>query len=167
MAGAAPPMTDPTAQAQHSPSDPRHAPARIQAGARVRLHLALYLEDGTEVLGTFDDAPLAFRMGDGTLAPGLESMLLDLPVGAEVTLLAEGAAIYGPVDPELVHDMPRSDLSADTEYRPGQVIAFATPGGQETSGTVIAVAEQHVRVDFNHPLARRGLRIQVQVLAVD
>ena len=139
---------------------------RIGPQSRVTLHLSLTLEDGTEVLSTFDDEPLSFTMGDGTLAPGLEEMLLDLPAGADTRLLAEGAAIFGAPDPELVHELPVADLPADFTAEPGQVIAFSTPGDQETPGTVLAVTDQHVRVDFNHPLAHRGLHARVQVLTI-
>lgn len=141
-------------------------PGRIGPQSRVTLHLSLTLEDGTEVLSTFDDEPLSFTMGDGTLAPGLEEMLLDLPAGADTRLLAEGAAVFGAPDPDLVHDLPVADLPADFAAEPGQVIAFATPGGQETPGTVLALTDEHVRVDFNHPLARRGLHARVQVRTV-
>lgn len=140
---------------------------RIGDRSRVTLHLSITLDDGTEVLSSFDAEPLTFAMGDGTLAPGLESLLLDLTPGTDTRLLAEGAAVYGPLDPALVHALPRADLPADFAPEPGQVIAFDTPGGQETPGTILAVDAEHVRVDFNHPLARRGLHLRVQVLAVD
>jgi FKBP-type peptidyl-prolyl cis-trans isomerase SlpA len=139
---------------------------RIGPHSRVTLHLSLTLEDGTEVLSTFAEEPLSFVMGDGTLAPGLEEMLLDLPAGSDTQLLAEGAAVFGAVDPGLVHDLPVDDLPPGFAAEPGQVIAFETPGGQETPGTVLAVTDTHLRVDFNHPLARRGLRARVQILAV-
>jgi FKBP-type peptidyl-prolyl cis-trans isomerase SlpA len=141
-------------------------PPRIGPQRRVSLHLSMTLDDGTEVLSSFDGEPLDFTVGDGTLAPGLEALLLDLPVGTDTQLLADGAAVYGPVDPELVHELRTADLPADFSGQPGQVIAFETPGGQETPGTVLAVSPATVRVDFNHPLARRGLRLHVRVLAV-
>jgi FKBP-type peptidyl-prolyl cis-trans isomerase SlpA len=139
---------------------------RIGAQSRVTLHLSLTLEDGTEVLSSFDGEPLTFTLGDGTLAPGLEELLLDLPEGSDTQALAEGAAVFGAPDPELVHELPLADLPQGFTAEPGQVIAFDTPGGQETPGTVLAVGEDTVRVDFNHPLSRRGLRLRVQVCTV-
>jgi FKBP-type peptidyl-prolyl cis-trans isomerase SlpA len=135
--------------------------------SRVTLHLSITLDDGTEALSSFNADPISFTLGDGTLAPGLEALLLGLPVGTDTLLLAEGAAVYGAIDPALVQDLPRTDLPTDFEPRPGQVIAFDTPGGQEAPGTVVAVSEEQVRIDFNHPLARRGLRLQVHVLTVE
>jgi len=140
--------------------------AGIEAGSRARLHLAIWLEDGTEVLSSFDDEPLDFCVGDGTLAPGLEGMLLGLEAGADEQLLADGAAVYGEPDPALLQVIDRQDLPPDFELVPGRVMLFAAPGGQETPGTLIGETDRGVEVDFNHPLSRRGLRIRVQVLDV-
>ncbi len=139
---------------------------RVGARSRVTLHLSITLDDGTEALSSFDAEPLIFTMGDGTLAPKLEALLLGLSVGVDTLLLAEGAAVFGPVDPGLVQDLPRGELPAGCAPTPGQVIVFDTPGGQETPGMVVAVSDQQVRVDFNHPLARRGLRVRAQVVAL-
>lgn len=139
----------------------------IVPGCAVRLHLSIHLEDGTEVLSSFDDQPLSFVIGDGTLAAGLESLLLGLAVGSDTQTLADGTAVYGASDPALIKTLAPSDLPPDFAPEPGQVICFSTPGGQETAGTVLSSGLDGVRVDFNHPLSRRGLRIRVQVLSVD
>lgn len=139
---------------------------RIRAGAPVRLHLAIVLDDGTQVLSSFDAEPLALRIGDGTLAPGIEEALIGLSPGPEQQILADGAALFGAPDPDNVHLIPLDDLPDGFEPEPGQVIAFAAPGGQETAGTVVDLEPAGVRVDFNHPLSGRGLRLRVQVLRV-
>jgi len=132
----------------------------------VRLHLSIHLEDNTEVLSSFGDEPLEFCIGDGTLAPGLESLLTGLRAGADDHILAEGAAVYGEPDPALIHVLDSADLPPDFQFVPGRVMLFDTPGGQQTAGTLLAETESGVRVDFNHPLSRRGLRIRVHVLRV-
>jgi FKBP-type peptidyl-prolyl cis-trans isomerase SlpA len=150
-----------------TPQDSNAKPTSIEPGRHVRLHLAIHLEDGTEVLSSFDDQPLAFVVGDGTLAAGLESLLLDLPVGSDTQTLADGSAIYGEPDPALMQTLEPGDLPVDFAPEPGQVVCFGTPGGQETAGTVVSSGIDGVRMDFNHPLSRRGLRVRVQVLSVD
>ncbi|WP_201245643.1 FKBP-type peptidyl-prolyl cis-trans isomerase [Halochromatium salexigens] len=139
---------------------------KIGPGRQVTLHLAVYLDDGTEVLSSFGDEPIRFRMGDGTLASGLESLLVDLEPGANEQMLADGAALFGTPDGALKHRVPRSDLPKGFMLEPGQVIQFQTPGGQETPGTVLTADDTEVEIDFNHPLARRRLRIHAQVLDV-
>lgn len=140
--------------------------AKIGPGRRVCLHLAVYLDDGTEVLSSFGDEPMRFRVGDGTLASGLESLLIDLEPGADEQMLADGAALFGGHDPTLVHRVPCSDLPDGFAPEPGQVIQFQAPGGQETAGTILSADSTGVEIDFNHPLAHRGLRMRAQVLEV-
>jgi FKBP-type peptidyl-prolyl cis-trans isomerase SlpA len=138
----------------------------IGPGKHVRLHLAVFLEDGTEVLSSLDAEPLEFQVGDGTLAPGLEELFQGILPGDDQQFLADGSAVFGDHDPDLIHHVPRSDLPADFQPNDGDIIQFQAPGGQETAGTVIGCSDDEVEIDFNHPLARRGLRIRVQVIAV-
>ncbi|MFP4602134.1 MAG: peptidylprolyl isomerase [Halochromatium sp.] len=138
----------------------------ISPGSQVRLHLAIYLDDGTEALSSFGGEPMCFRIGDGTLAPGLEGLLLGLEAGADEQMLAAGAALFGARDAALVQRVPRTDLPDGFAPEPGDVIPFQAPGGQETLGTILSTDDTEVEIDFNHPLARRGLRIHAQVLEV-
>ncbi|WP_200345051.1 FKBP-type peptidyl-prolyl cis-trans isomerase [Halochromatium glycolicum] len=141
-------------------------PPSIGPGRRVRLHLAIHLEDGTEALSSLDGEPLEFRVGDGTLAPGLESLLDGLCAGADEQFLADGSALFGEHDPSRIQRIARSDLPPDFAPEEGLVIQFETPGGQELPGTILGSDSDGVEVDFNHPLARRGLHIRAQVLDV-
>ena len=59
------------------------------------------------------------------------------------------------------------DFPPELDPAPGQVVAFETPGGHETSGVVMEREGERVRVDFNHPFAGRSLTLRVKVLAVD
>ncbi len=139
----------------------------IRPASRVRLHLSLHLADGTEVLSSFDGEPIAFNVGDGTLARGIEASLLGLTAGAEEQILTDGESLYGPPEPARIQRMPRADLPEGFNTTPGQVIAFAAPGGQETLGTVLETDAKTLLVDFNHPLCRHSLRLRVRVVSVD
>ncbi|KAB0543478.1 peptidylprolyl isomerase, partial [Pseudomonas palleroniana] len=46
---------------------------RIAQNTEVKLHFALYLENGDTVDSTFDKAPAVFKVGDGNLLPGFEA----------------------------------------------------------------------------------------------
>ncbi len=138
----------------------------IGPGTRVRMHFALSLPDGTEAISTFDDEPLEFAWGDGTLRPGLELALLGLKAGDEQTLTLLPEQAYGLHDDALVHDMPRSDFPDLIEPEVGQIIAFASPTGEETAGSIRAVDGETVRVDFNNPLAGHDVVFRVRILEV-
>lgn len=138
----------------------------IGPSSQVRLHLAIYLEDGTEVLSSLDGEPLELRIGDGTLAPGLEALMHGLRLGADEQFLVDGSTIFGEYEPGRCQRLARADLPDDFSPDPGQVIQFATPGGQETTGTVVSSDANSVEIDFNHPLSRRSLRIRLKVVGL-
>lgn len=138
----------------------------IRPGAAAVLHIAIRLADGTMALSTFGEEPLSIRIGDGTLVPELERLLHGLAAGSEVQFLADGSDLYGPRDPDRIHWLEAGDLPFGVVLAPGEVVAFDTPGGQETAGIVLEATEQGVQVDFNHPLSGRSLQIRVQVLEV-
>jgi len=141
-------------------------PFPIGPGTRVRMHFALSLTDGTVAYSSFNEEPLQFEWGDGTLRPGLELAVLGLKAGDEQTLTLLPEQAYGLHDAALVHDMPRSDFPNLVEPKVGQLIAFESPTGEETAGAILAVDADSVRVDFNHPLAGREVVFRVKILSV-
>ena len=139
----------------------------IGPGSLVTLHLSLTLEDGTEVLTTFDEEPLTLTLGDGTLQAGFELALMGLKATDEQTLTLTPDQTYGWHEADRIHEMPLSDFPGDAQPEVGQLIAFTLPDGQETAGLVREVSEQAARVDFNHPLAGHDLVFRARILAVE
>jgi FKBP-type peptidyl-prolyl cis-trans isomerase SlpA len=142
-------------------SEPRMLP-----GNTVVMHLALRLEDGTEVENTFGREPLRFVVGDGTLAPELERALRGLEPGGRKRILLSPERGFGYPDPANVHVLPRSEFPSDLLLAPGALIGFETPAGAQVPGRIDAISEGGVTVDFNHPLAGHQLILEVQLLSV-
>lgn len=138
----------------------------ISPESTVTLHLSLTLKDGTVAESTFDDEPLTFTMGDGSLAEGLELGLYGLRPGDTQRLELYPEQAFGLRDPGKVHQLPRADFAAELALEPGLVIGFDAPGGEELSGTIIAFDDATVEVDFNHPLAGRVVIFDVEIIDV-
>jgi FKBP-type peptidyl-prolyl cis-trans isomerase SlpA len=141
-------------------------PFPIGPGMRVEMHFALSLTDGTVAYSSFQEEPLVFEFGDGTLRPGLELAVLGLKAGDEQTLTLLPEQAYGLHDEALVHELPRSDFPDLADPTPGQIIAFESPTGEETAGAILAVEGDRLRIDFNHPLAGREVVFRVKILSV-
>jgi len=141
--------------------------ARIGFGSRVILHYSIALEDGTIADSTWDDnEPLEFAVGDGTMVEGLELALIGLKAGDQQTLRIGPETAYGFHDPDNVHVMPRAEFAEDMNLERGQIIGFTTPSGLELPGTILAMDDDEVEVDFNHPLAGHEITFTVEVLDV-
>ena len=139
---------------------------QINVASTVTLHLSLMLEDGTVAESTFDDEPLTFTMGDGTLVHGLELGLYGLRPGDSQRLTLYPEQAFGLRDPDKVHRLPRADFGADIELEPGLIVGFETPEGEELPGAVLSLDADSVEVDFNHPLAGRNIIFEVEIIDV-
>lgn len=138
---------------------------RIGQHTEVTLHFALHLEDGNTVDSTFDKAPATFKVGDGNLLPGFENALFGLKAGdkRDLTVLPENA--FGQPNPQNVQVMPRNQFEG-MELAEGLLVIFNDAANTELPGIVKAFDDQHVTVDFNHPLAGKTLRFEVQIIDV-
>ena len=139
---------------------------QITIGSRVTMHFSLKLANGMLVESSFDDQPLSFVVGDGTLDRGLELALIGLrPGDHEVLTLMPGQA-FGMRDETAVQLVEKARFPADMRLEPGHIVGFAGPDGEELAGAVLAVHEQQVKVDFNHPLAGREIVFESMIIEV-
>ncbi len=137
----------------------------IEMGDRVRLHFALHLESGEEIDTTRRSDPAMFTMGDGNLLPGFEAAILGMRAGDDAQLLIEPENAFGPHREENVQVLRKDRFGADLSLEEGLMVSFSGPGG-ELPGVVRAVMEEHVEVDFNHPLAGRRIVFDVSIIDV-
>jgi len=144
---------------------------RIQPGSFLTLHYRLAGPDGADVINTFADKPATLSLGEGQLAPAIETRLLGLQEGMRETFdLAAGEA-FGDRNPELLQRVKLSLLhelgDPAAEYAVGDVVQFPTPDGQGAyAGVVRDVGADWLLFDFNHPLAGQPVRFEVQVLGI-
>lgn len=138
----------------------------IKHNSIVSIHYRLLLEDGTEVESNFNDDPLIFTMGDGTLTEGMEHALLNHSSGDHITAEIRPSQGFGYPDDEKTHRIPLEDFGDDLKPEPGQVIAFDGPNDEEFIGTIIEISGDVAIVDFSHPLAGRTLTFNAHILDV-
>lgn len=130
------------------------------------LHYALGPEDGAEVLSTFGGAPATLALGQGELAPGLERCLAGAEPGKRYVFLLDPEQAFGERRDALIQTLPRAAFPAEMELAPGATVEFRDPDGASHAGMVQAVDDRAVSVDFNHPLAGRRVRFEVEVLSI-
>lgn len=108
-----------------------------------------------------DYRPLAFRVGEGKVVPGLDEVVRGMEVGEERTVALEPERAFGERDEERVVELPRRDLEARDGATPGELVETA----DGATGWVTRVDGGTVTVDFNHELA--GLAVEFDVTLVD
>jgi FKBP-type peptidyl-prolyl cis-trans isomerase SlpA len=138
---------------------------RIGQHTEVTLHFALHLEDGNTVDSTFDKAPATFKVGDGNLLPGFENALFGLKAGDRRDINVPPENAFGQHNPQNIQVMPRNQFDG-MELTEGLLVIFNDAANTELPGIVKAFDNQQVTVDFNHPLAGKPLRFEVQIIDV-
>jgi FKBP-type peptidyl-prolyl cis-trans isomerase SlpA len=141
-------------------------PRKIGIGDRVRLHYRLTCR-GQEIANTFNAAPEIHRIGVGDIDPRLEALLIGLDSGDHRTFELPPGAAFGDHDATLLHQLARDEFAPDLQLSPGHDVAFTLPNGQILHGIIRSVDDQHVSVDFNHPLAGLPVVFEVEILGIE
>ena len=136
--------------------------------------IAICDEHGKTLEQTEGDRPLVYIHGDGELPPGVEAALEGATVGTKLDLMLEVEEAFGPHDPAEVIAIPRAELPEDLDVKPGDWLPLTLEpeegddgDDEEVEVIVVAVDEEAVTIDLNHPYAGQRLRFQVEVLGVE
>ena len=138
----------------------------VRAGDLITLHYRVATGDDTELVSTFDSTPATLQLGSGELAPPLEHCLIGISVGERHVFLLDADQAFGSHNPQLTQRMARSDLPPGASPELHGLIEFAAPGGDRFTGIVRELDDEAVLVDFNHPLAGKPVRFEVQIIGI-
>lgn len=138
----------------------------VKENSLLTLHYRLALADDTELVSTFGGKPATLQLGSGELAPVLEKCIIDLPVGERTVFLLEPEQAFGPHNPQLMQRFARSELPNPGELREMALIEFKAPNGATYTGLVRELTAEGALIDFNHPLAGKAIRFEVEVIGV-
>lgn len=114
--------------------------------------------DGTLVESTLGSEPLLFVYGIGQMIPDFEANLQGLKPGDRFAFGIQAANAYGEYDETAMAEVPKSMFEEDGEIpedllEVGNTLPLEDEEGFSFEGTVAAVGEESVKLDFNHPLA--------------
>lgn len=150
-----------------APATPELAPDQAGPDKRITLHFSLSLPDGEEIDSTFGKSPATYVYGDGSLLSGFEALVLGLRPGQSRNQVLSPEQAFGERNEDNVQTYPRYQFPADLSLETGLMLSFADSAGNEQAGVVLSADKQHVKMDFNHPLAGREIRFTVEIVAVE
>ncbi|ENP8455766.1 FKBP-type peptidyl-prolyl cis-trans isomerase [Photobacterium damselae] len=140
----------------------------ITGNSEVLIHFTIELEDGSLAESTYAlGKPAKFRLGDGSLTPNFEQCLLGLHVGDKEKFILAPEDAFGLPNPNNIHQININKFSVEAPAEVGTIIAFSGSDGQEIPGVVIAVENEMVTIDFNHPLSGQTITFTVEVMAIE
>ncbi len=138
----------------------------IEAGKTVKVHYKGTLDDGSVFDSSEGRDPIEFEMGSGALIPGFEAAVAEMETDETRSVTIPAAEAYGDVNQDMVGEIPRSNLPDDIEPEVGMVLSMHAPDG-EMPVRVVAVDEENLTLDANHPLAGQNLTFELTLIEVN
>jgi FKBP-type peptidyl-prolyl cis-trans isomerase 2 len=138
---------------------------KVETTSKVKVHYTGRLEDGT----IFDTSiaegrePLEVELGLGQLIKGFESGLVGMTEGEKKTIELSVEDSYGEPRPEFINEVPKTNVPEGIQV--GESLQGMGPQGP-VNVQVIAVNEETVTLDANHPLAGKKLIFDLEVTEI-
>jgi FKBP-type peptidyl-prolyl cis-trans isomerase SlpA len=138
---------------------------KIETNSSVKVNYTGRLEDGT----IFDTSvvegrePLEVKLGEGQLIKGFESGLVGMTEGEKKTIEIESDDAYGEPKPEFINEVPKENVPEGVKE--GENLQGMGPMGP-VNVKVVAVNEETVTLDANHPLAGKKLIFDLEVVEI-
>ncbi|HPU81366.1 FKBP-type peptidyl-prolyl cis-trans isomerase [Accumulibacter sp.] len=146
---------------------PANTNATVLPDSFLTLHYSLADRDGDEYVSTFGLSPATLQMGSGQLAETLEQCLLGMAAGKRQVFQLAATDAFGAHNPRLVERIARSALPPEIELRVNSLVEFSSPDGAGNfAGFLRELTDNSALFDFNHPLAGKALRFEVEVIAI-
>ncbi len=135
-------------------------------GDTVRVHYTGKLTDGTEFDSSVGRDPIELTLGGGMVIPGFEDALLGMTPGDSKNVTIAPVEAYGPHDASLVQVVERERIPAEIDLDVGTGLQTSDGSGNTIRLTVVAVDDDNVTVDANHPLAGKDLTFDLELVEV-
>lgn len=140
---------------------------QAKKGDKVKVHYHGKLTTGE----TFDSSegrdPLPFEIGSGMVIKGFDDGVTGMAVGEKRTITIPAEEAYGPVNPDMVIEMPKDRLPQDMEVEVGMPLVMSDPQGQQFQVTVKEMTEDKIVLDANHPLAGKDLVFDLELVEIE
>ena len=100
------------------------------------------------------------------LADTLESVLVGLPAHERHVFELPPEKGFGLHSPRLVERIALSALPAGMELKENSVVEFGAPNGGTFAGFLRELDATHGLFDFNHPMAGKTIRFEVEIIGI-
>ncbi|HUR80502.1 MAG TPA: FKBP-type peptidyl-prolyl cis-trans isomerase [Thermoanaerobaculia bacterium] len=140
---------------------------QAKRGDTVHVHYKGTLDDGSEFDSSAGSDPIVFTIGAGQVIPGFEDAIEGMSAGDRKTQHIDVANAYGAHRQELVFTVPRDQMPEGAEVEAGDMLRVGFPDGSNAAVTVLAVDDQSVTLDANHPLAGKNLTFELELVTIE
>jgi FKBP-type peptidyl-prolyl cis-trans isomerase SlyD len=128
-------------------------------------HFTAYNEDGSINDTSIGNEPVNILTGFGHVLPILENTLKNMEVGSKKTVLVTPSEGFGEVDKNKIQEFPKNVFNGNN-FELGMIVNLVSPEGYRIFGIIDNVTDNTVVINFNHPLAGKTLKFDLDLLSV-
>ena len=133
----------------------------------VSVHYTGTLDSGEEFDSSKGRGPLEFKVGAGQMIKGFEAAVMGMAMNEKKVFTLKPEEAYGERDESQTHDFPLSEFPQGMTPEVGQTLALTSSQGQQIPARVMAIDEEKVTFDLNHPLAGQSLTFEIEVVGIN
>ncbi len=139
---------------------------KVENGVFVSVNYTGTLNNGEQFDSSEGRPPLEFKVGDGQMIKGFDSAVVGMSLNEEKTFTLAPEEAYGARNEDHQHEFPRAEIPPEITPEVGQTLALTSPEGQQIPARIVAVDEEKVTFDLNHPLAGQSLTFKIEVVGI-
>jgi len=151
---------------------------QAQQGDRVSFHFIGRLTDGTIVDSTYDEedfetdpefepGPMNLQIGSGDFFTTIEEALIGMSPGDDKTVTLVAKEVFGDYDPEKVFTLSNEQIPDDFTPEVGDLLELNAEDSDDVEVVkVLAVGDNEITFDGNHPYAGQDLICEIHLEAI-
>ena len=146
---------------------------QIKIGDLVTLNYRLYIDSpaGELIEETESEDPYTLIIGTGEQLEAFEKNIMGLKANDQFSFGLSVDDAFGPIDDNAVTEVPKTAFEHEGKidesiFKMHKVLPMKDAEGNEFKGVIIAIGEENITMDFNHPLAGEDIWFDGEVLEV-
>lgn len=133
----------------------------VKGWVTVQIDYTTSLLDGTIIETTTDKKPLEFIVGKNQVIKGIDKAVIGMEVGEKKEILLKPGDAFGNVKPSLIKEIDRNNLP--NNLRIGDRFKVRLRNNKTSSVMLLDYIGDKAMIDFNHPLAGKAIKIEIEI----
>ena len=139
---------------------------QVKKGDTIQVHYHGTLTDGSIFDSSTGREPLEFEVGGGMVIEGFDNGVVGMAIGEKRTVQIPADQAYGPKNDDMVMEFPIDRFPADLVPEVGMQLNMSNNQGEQFPVVIVEVADEHVLLDANHPLAGKDLIFDLELVSI-
>lgn len=139
---------------------------KAKAKDTVKVHYTGKLKNGQVFDSSLERDPLQFTVGEGQMIKGFDEAVNGMALNEKKVVEIPSEEAYGERNEQLIQEVGKDQLPEDMNPQVGQTLVATNEAGQQTHVLVAEVADNHIKIDANHPLAGKDLVFEIELVEI-